>query len=99
MVACCKWDVPEIATGIHAVRLPKDLGDGLETFTQLLITTKLGGEDSLPCEERPKESHLISLEKAWRQRANLNIPECYKEGGGSSHDGPHGEEKAQHKFS
>lgn len=82
VAACCKWGVPEIATGLHAVQLHKDLGDGFEnTFTQLLITKhKLGGEDSLPCEQRPKELHLISLEKAWRQGANLNIPECYKEG-------------------
>lgn len=44
-------------------------------------------------------SYLHGGEKAWRLEANLNIPGCYKEGGGFPHKRPHRENKAQHKFS
>lgn len=48
---------------LHVTQLHKDLGDGFESiFTQVAETTELGGEDNLPCEERLKELHLISLE-------------------------------------
>lgn len=44
-------------------RLP--LGSTLSIFTRICVadTTKVGGEDNLPCEDRPKELHLISLEE------------------------------------
>lgn len=41
------------------------LGSTLSIFTRICVadTTKVGGEDNLPCEDRPKELHLISLEE------------------------------------
>lgn len=64
MAACHKWGLPEIGAGLHTVHLHKDLSDGFEsTFTQVADTTKMGGEDNLPCEEGLKELYLICLEE------------------------------------